>query len=205
MEEIAGLAERLRDEPVQTFNQMHWAHDTGIDFLRKIQNYAPDQMPEVGRGLLQNFFDRATAGGGFGKTRGLLNEWDNLGPQTKAILYPNPALRGNIGDFLKGADMAAENPNPSGSAVVGSLVPLGYMFFHDPLATTTYLVSGYGASKLLFSPRGVKLLTQGLKQTTPAAASVISRQLLNMVGPGGARQVALPAAVTGAAGAAGQQ
>jgi hypothetical protein len=153
MMEVADLAEKLRDEPVQTFNQLTWQNDTGIDFLRQIQKQAPDQMPQVGRAFIQQLIDKASREGGFTKTRGILDRWNDLGPETKKILFPDPELRDSIGKFLKGADMVAQNPNPSGTALVqaaNSVNPLRW-------------VAGWLGSKAFFTPKGIAMLTEKLQ------------------------------------------
>ena len=160
--EVADLADQLRKEPVQAFNQLTWQKDTGIDFLRKIGDQAPDVLPKVGRAYIQKLFGQATQEGGFSRAPTIAQQWENLGPQTKQLLYPNPGLRGSLDNFFLGAKMVADNPNPSGTAVVAELIPGGYMMIHNPVLGTVYLLGGYAAAKLLFSPAGVRLLTQGL-------------------------------------------
>lgn len=181
--DVADVADQLREEPVQAFNQMTWQKDTGIDFLRKINEHAPEVMPQVGRAYIQKLFDSATQEGGFGKSRTILSNWQNLGPQTKALLFKNPALRTSLDDFFKGASMVAENPNPSGTAVVGSLIPGGMLAITNPVAGGAWLLGGYAASKLLFSPKGVALLTDGLKIPAGSARGAFTAsRILEMAG-----------------------
>jgi hypothetical protein len=181
--EVADLADQLRKEPVQAFNQLTWRNDTGIDFLRKINEQAPDEMPKIGRAFIQQLFDTATKDGGFSKTQTIQGQWQNLGPQTKALLYRDPALRAGLDKFFQGAKQVAENPNPSGTAVVGSLIPGGLLMIQNPLSGTAWLLGGYAASKLLFSPRGVALLTDSLKPAASArAGAMTASQILRMAG-----------------------
>jgi len=160
--EVAEVAKQLRDEPVQAFQQATWKQDTGIDFLRTIAKQAPDQMAPIGRAFVQQLIEKATEGGGFNKTGTLLNKWNDLGPQTKAILFPDPELRANLGKFFKGADMVADNPNPSGTALVASATSV------NPLRW----VAGYLGSKLFFTPQGISLLTKKLGTQSPGAAAL---------------------------------
>jgi hypothetical protein len=187
--EIAGLAEELRSEPVQAFQQMTWKNDTGIDFLRRIHDQAPEVTPQIGRALIEKLFSQATAEGGFGKARTLLNKWQDLGPETKKLLYPNPQLRANLDKFFNGAALVAENPNPSGTAVVGSLIPGGLLLVHNPITGGAWLLGGLGASKLLFSPAGVRMLTEGLNSSNPGAAALQASQILRAAGPANATAV----------------
>jgi len=180
--EIGNLAKQLRNEPVQAFNQTVWQKDTGIDFLRQIQTHAPDQMAPIGRAFVQQLFDTSTKEGGFSKSRSVMQQWENMGPETKKILYPDPELRTNLSKFFKGAAMVAENPNPSGTAVVGSLIPGGMLAIQNPVAGGAWLLGGYAASKLLFSPRGVALLTDGLKTQSPGAAALTASRIRAIAG-----------------------
>lgn len=180
--EVAEVADKLREEPVQAFNQATWAQDTGIGFLRRIADQAPDVPPVIGRALLTKLFDQATQEGGFSRAQGINKVWENLGPQTKQLLYPNPGLRGSLGNFFLGGKMVADNPNPSGTAVVGSLIPGGMLMIHNPVMGGSWLLGGYAASKLLFSPAGVRLLTGGLKAEAPAAAALRASQILRIAG-----------------------
>lgn len=194
--EVADVAKQLRDEPVQAFNQLTWKNDTGIDFLRKIQTQAPQQMQQLGRAFLDKLFAQATEDGGFSKTGTVKSQWENLGPKTKDLFYPDPVLRGNLDKFFDFANEAAKNPNPSGTAIVGHLVPSGILMVTNPMAGTAYMLSGAGASKLLHSAEGVKLLTQGIK-LKPAMGTFANRvaqaniagRILQIVGSGEVRQV----------------
>lgn len=181
--EIADVAKQLRDEPVQTFNKLVWQKDTGIDMLREVAKHAPAEMPKVGRAFIEQLFDKATENGGFDKAKSLMNQWQNLGPETKKILYPNPMLRTNIDKFFTLATKVAENPNPSGSAIVAHSMGAIPAFFVSPAAGGTYLLGGAAMAKLMFSPRGVRLLTEGLKvPVSPAASAITAVEVLKMAG-----------------------
>ena len=180
--EVAEVADQLRDEPVQTFGKLTWQKDTGVSFLRKIADQAPEVLPQVGRAYIQKLFDQATAEGGFSRAQGILDQWKNLGPETKKLLYPNPGLRGSLDNFFLGAKMVAENPNPSGTAVVAQLIPGGMLMIHSPVLGSSYLLGGYAAAKLLFSPAGVRLLTGGLKAEAPGAAALRASQIMRIAG-----------------------
>jgi hypothetical protein len=183
--ELAGLVDQLRTEPVQTFNQLTWRNDTGVGFLRKIAEQAPGEMRKIGRGFVQDLFDQAMRGGGFSKDKTLLNHWEQLGPETKKILFEDPNLIRNLDHFFKGQQMIAENPNPSGTAVVGSLIPGGMLLVTNPASGGAWLLGGYAASKLLFSPRGVALLTKGMRPMPKAAAGSAATELLRIAGSSG--------------------
>ncbi len=165
--DVADLADQLREEPVQNFGKLTWQGDTGLGFLRKIQEQAPEQMQPLGRAYVQQMIDKATEGGGFSKTQGLLNRWNALGDGTKRILYPDPDLRANLGKFFKAADMVAQNPNPSGTALVQSATSV------NPVRWA----AGYLGSKLFFDPRGIALLTDNLQAKTPGMAALTAAKI----------------------------
>jgi hypothetical protein len=170
--EIADVAKQLREEPVQAFEQLVWRNDTGVDFLQTIQKHAPDQMAPIGRAFVQQLVEKATEGGGFNKTGTLLSKWNDLGPETKKILFPDPELRANLGKFLKGADMVSQNPNPSGTALVQSATSINPMRW----------AAGYLGSKLFFTPKGIALLTDSLQPKSAGAAALTKAQILKMAG-----------------------
>jgi hypothetical protein len=183
--QLADLVEKLRVEPVQAFKQLTWENDTGVDFLRKVAKETPDQMPQLGRALVQKLFDDAMEEGGFGKARTLLSKWEKVGPQTKTILFKDPAVRANLDKFFKAAELVSQNPNPSGTAVVGQLVPGGMLLVTNPVSGGAWLLGGYATSKLLFSPRGVALLTKGLRPQAAAAGAAAAEDLLRLAGDRG--------------------
>jgi hypothetical protein len=163
--DVADVSRQLADnKPVQNFGRLVGQQDTNIDFLRAVKEQAPDEMPRVGRAWLQQQMDRGMREGGFSKTMGLLNDWRQLGPETKAILFPDAKLRTSLDSFFKVADMASHAPNPSGTALVQGADTW------DPRK----LIKGYIGSKLFFTPEGIKLLTDAIKPQSPGS------QALNM-------------------------
>lgn len=163
--DVADVSRQLADgKPVQNFDRLVGQRDTNIDFLRAVKEQAPEQMPALGRAWLQQQTNRGMREGGFSKTLGLLNDWRELGPETKAILFPDEKLRGSLDNFFKVADMASHAPNPSGTALVQGADTW------DPRK----LIKGYIGSKLFFTPEGIKLLTDAIKPQSPGS------QALNM-------------------------
>jgi hypothetical protein len=158
---------QLRDEPVQAFNQMTYANDAGIDFLRSVAKEVPGEPRKIGRAYLEKLFDQGPAKA--------FASWGNLGPSTKKILF-DPALTPEIDKLVRAARDNAANPNPSGTAVVlGATAGLGGIILH-PLATAPTIVGGAALSKLLRSPLGVRLLTEGMTVPIhmPRAAVIIN-------------------------------
>ena len=141
-------------------------------------------------------FSTAAAEGGFNKTQSLWNRWQNLGPQTKQVLFKNPLLIKDLDNFFLLAKKAAENPNPSGSTLLASVGgQTGYMFVHP--VSGVQMVLGAGAlSKMLHSPTGVRALTEGLKLPAGeiAARAASSARILKAAASVGAKPTTLPMA-----------
>jgi ddrB-like ParB superfamily domain/phage-Barnase-EndoU-ColicinE5/D-RelE like nuclease1 len=175
--DVADIADKLRSEPVQAFNQLTWGKDTGISYLRRIEEQTPDLMPQIGRAYAEQLFQQATQEGGFQRAAGILRQWENLGPETKKLLYPNPALRQSLDNFFLGAKAVAENVNPSGTAIVQQATSL------NPLRW----LAGWAGGKLLFTPGGIRLLTGAVQNppTNPGAGALLRSQASRIAGPPG--------------------
>jgi hypothetical protein len=181
----------------QVFDAALWAKDAGIERLRQIARETPGAMPRLGRAYLEDLFSHATAEGGFGKAQSLFGKWENLGPETKKLLFPNPMHRADLDNFFLIAKKLGEVTNPSQSATVGSIVAgLGYMWTNP--ATGIPMVVGAGAlSKLLHSPAGVRALTEGMRipVRNTARATIAANRILRIAGdaaqpvPGGKGKV----------------
>lgn len=179
--DVAPLAREVDGEPVRLFKALTAADDANIEKLRSLARIAPN----VGRAYLDDLLGRATAEGGFSRAQGLWADWQKLGPETKRILFPNPDLRMNLGRFFLLAKKAAENPNPSGSALVGSLSAQGYaLYASGGVGAVPLILGGAALSKLLHSERGVRLLSKGLEtpRRNEATAGAIASQLLKLAG-----------------------
>lgn len=164
--EAADVLSQLRDEPVQAFGQAIWMKDSGIDRLRDVAKLAPQEMPKVGRAYLEDLFSKATADGAWNRSQGIWQQWQNLGPETKKLLFKDPKLLQNLDDFFTLAKRIGENPNPSGSATTGwiggqAAAALTGGIQH-PMAAAVGILGPYGVAKLLHSPFGAKILKTGL-------------------------------------------
>lgn len=181
---VKGVLNQLREEPVQTFNQLTWAKDAGIERLRQVAKEAPLEMTHVGRAYLEDLFSKAQAQGGFSGADGMYAKWQALGPETKKIIFQNdPGLVGDLDKFFLGAKKLAENPNPSGSGVMAVAFGSGSLILASP-ATGIPLALGAGAvSRIMHSRAGVQALTDGLRVPLNSPAAVVRvGQLLKMAG-----------------------
>lgn len=169
-----AVLDQLRQEPVQTFGQMTYAKDAGVELLRKASKEAPFEMRKIGRAYLEDLFGKAQSQGGWTGADGLFSKWRDLGPETKRIIFSDPQLVSDLDKFFLGAKKIAENPNPSGTAIVGLSAASGAGMVLHP-ATGVPLVLGAGAiSKLMHSSAGVRLLTKGISMPVNAPAAALT-------------------------------
>ena len=182
--EVADVVQQLRQEPVQLFNQLTYAKDSGVELLRSVAKHAPGEMAKVSRAFLEGLFDKATAEGGFQHAAKIAAEWAKLGDETKAVLFKNPMLRADLDKFFLGAKKLAENPNPSGSGVVGWIAGQSVLTVTNPATGIPYLLGWGAVSKMLHSPRGIRLLTEGMRIPlgNKAAAGFAAGQILKAAG-----------------------
>jgi phage tail protein X len=156
------------EEPVRAFNQATLKDDTGIERLRSLQKVAPDALPKVGRGYLDDLVADASQGDVFSGNKALTN-WQNLGPETKKLLFPDPSMRSDLDAIFQTMKRMSANPNPSGTAhtllmygELGTLMasPLGGL---PTMATAAGVqLTGGVVSKLLRSAAGIRALRDGL-------------------------------------------
>jgi hypothetical protein len=166
--QAGDVFEALPGEPVQSFRKLVAPKDSGIQFLRQVQELAPSKMPDVARAYLDDLMMQATERGKFDHADRLYANWQKLGPQTKQILFPDEGHRAALDQFFLLAKRMAENPNPSGTA---------HTMTATNLATQPAM---YALSKMLYTERGVKALTnqwslKGLVTQLPTSAKVAAR------------------------------
>ena len=168
----------------QVFDQALWTKDAGIERLRALAKQTPAEMPKLARAYLEELFGKATAEGGFSKGEGLRTQWANLGPETKQLLFPNPMLRSDLDKFFTLAKKQAQSPNPSGSALVGSIAAgVGYTLA-NPVSGLLMNIPIGALSWMLHSPKGVAALTKGLTVSVAdkAAATIAAMRILKVAG-----------------------
>ena len=164
----AEVRDALNAEPVRTFKALTAQKDSGIERLREVAKLAPEALPKVGRAVLDDMVERATAEGGFQSGLRLAAEWDKLGPSTKALLYPEAPLRADLDRFFLLVKRMAENPNPSGTAATALVSMQGAGLVVNPAAGAASIIGGAVLSSALRNQRVVRLLMEGMK--TPARA-----------------------------------
>jgi hypothetical protein len=149
--QAGDVFESIRAEPVQAYRQAVAPKDAGIAHLRRLREMAPGEVPKIARAYLDDLMQTATQEGGFGRADRLYADWQKLGPETKRILFSDPEYVKDLDNFFLLAKTVSQNPNPSGTARVLTALNVGT------------IPASYVVAKLLYSPTGVKLLTQGLR------------------------------------------
>lgn len=178
---VAGdIYEQIRAEPVRAFAQTTAPKDSAIAQLRDIAKVAPDELPKIGRALLESFMQKATSEGGFQHSARLFADWQKIGQQTKLMLFKDPAYVKDLDNFFLFAKKAAENPNPSGSGYIASMTGQMGMIWAEPLSGSAIQLLPAVLSRALWDPRAVKLLTRGLviPLGNKAAATAATGQLM---------------------------
>lgn len=171
--------EQLPVEPVQLFRKLTTNADTNINLLRDVQAKAPESIPALGRAHLEGLMDAATNTEGKPGPGTALSNWNKLGDATKQILYPDPLLRKNLDDFFHLSAMVAENPNPSGTAMVSGT---RYILEH-PVTGIPYALGNRIVAKMLFTPSGANALKTALKlPITSTAGAAAAANILKQAG-----------------------
>lgn len=185
----------IRQEPVQAFRQAVYSKDSGIAQLRKVQELAPQEMPKLGRAFVEDLLSTATEKGGFGKGGTLNSKWQSLGPETRKILFGETGP--DLDRFFLLAEKLGERQNTSATALSMHATAQTMLVFTSP-ATGVPVALGTGAlSKILRSPKAVKLLTKGMQLSLgPARTSAAARASAASAVLSAAREagVSLPAA-----------
>lgn len=171
MYDTKDVLKDLRQEPVQAFGQTKYANDAGIEYLRKLSKEAPGEMPKVGRAYIEKLLDDATNGDRFDATKTLYKGWKNLGPETKKILFKNPAHIADLDKFFTAVNKLSEQVNPSRSGLTAGGLAMGSTFLGGIATGALVNLGAYGLTKILYSPKGVDLLLNGMKAPRGSAAA----------------------------------
>jgi hypothetical protein len=137
---------------------------------------------EVGQDWLVKTFKKAEAEGGFNREQGIWADWLRLPDEAKKTMF-QPAQVDELNKFFLGVKKLAENPNPSGTAILGISTGAGALILHDPISGVAMALGAGAVSKIMHSPFGVRILSNGLKLPvgSPSAAAAAG-QILKLAG-----------------------
>lgn len=167
---VGEIYKTIREEPVQAFARATAGKDSAIAELRQVAKYAPEELPKIGRAYLDGLLETATAEGGFARADKLFADWHKMGPETKRLLFKDPAHLRDLDNFFLLAKTMAKNANPSGTAHAAAMMTHGAQIITAPWSFVGTVIGTNRLSTFLHSPQGVKLLTEGLRQPPSAAA-----------------------------------
>lgn len=156
----ADVLDQLSTEPQKAFAKLTAPKDGNLALLKAVADQVPDQMPNIGRAWMEQTLNKATAEGGFSRARGIWNDWNNLGLDTKRILFG--ANGANLTKFFQLAKKMEESPNPSGTGHTLSLATQGGALVWNPTVGVPVQIGAAALSSMLHSPTVVKMLTRGL-------------------------------------------
>lgn len=178
----ADVLDSLNAEPRRIFDQLTAGKDTAINQLRAVQQIAPTEMPKIGRAVIEEAIKKATAEGGFGRSAGLLTDWQRLGPETKRILFGSKQHVNDLDSFFILSKRIADNPNPSGTALTAMKGAELGLWVTNPLAAVSTTSGAAMLSAMLHSPRVARVLVHGLRvpRLSPAAKTSAVAQLVRV-------------------------
>ena len=170
------LVDQFKAEPVKLYDQLAAKRDAGINLLSQVQKLAPEQMPALGRAWLDGAMDKATEEGGINHANKLFADWQNLGDQTKQVIFKNPAMISDLNHFFQSMKDSSRVENPSGTARVAHFTGTAGFVFANPAVGVPYVVGMNAISRLLYSPRFVRAAIGAMKATegSPGAAAAAS-------------------------------
>ena len=183
----AELQAEFAGEPAPLYKRLSAPGDRMLDHLTELQKIAPHEMQTVGRTFLEGMMEKATKEGGFGRAPGIMQDWNNMGPRTKNMIF-GPKLTRDMDEFLLGAKRLTRNMNPSGSGHTVAVLTgfqvltqtLRDIFTANPVGAMKTAGLGYMLPKvaagLFFTPGGAKLMTDvmTLPVRTPAYKTAVT-------------------------------
>ena len=96
---------RLSAEPVKLYQGMTARGDSNIEFARDIAKAAPAEVPKIGKAFIDSLMEKARTPEGWKQA---YRDWQNLGEETKQILYRNPDTRTGLEFFFEAGQNLGE-------------------------------------------------------------------------------------------------
>jgi hypothetical protein len=126
---MAGLSP---EEPGRVVSKLLSGSDISANALKTLQKNAPETVDQLGKMYLQELVDLATQEGGFNRSAGLLKRWNDLGKETKQVLFGDKSK--DIETFLLAAKDVTKMWNPSGSGPYLAIQEAMYRLFPSTLS-----------------------------------------------------------------------
>lgn len=152
-----------RDVPPNNLAQLHDLltknEDAQFPALQKVVAHVPAAAPGIARATIEDIFRGVTEGGGISKVQTAINKWNDLGPQTKQLLFGADTTQ-EVDNLLQYAKMAVSESNPSGTAPTAQVMALFAMMAHNPMAGITAMAGARQLAKGIFSPETASTIRQ---------------------------------------------
>ena len=183
LDQVKGLANDTtgRTGQVLLANKLLQPADASYPALEQVLNVAPGAAQDLGKAYLtERVFKKVSQeGADFTNPTQAQNVWNQIGPRTKAALYTPDQITG-MNDLLELAKRVAENPNPSGTGIINTLLKMGVMLSH-PVGGVAGFAIGRSVAKLLYYPDGMNALKTAVAQPGTgagvAAAAAVSKMM----------------------------
>lgn len=161
--QTADVLDQVHAEPVKAISALTAPKDAAIQRLRTVTQQIPQQTPIIARAYLEDLLAKPNK----------VAEWNKLGAQTKAVLFPKAGQAAALDHFFALTKRISDtNVNPSGSGYMASLGAQGAMLWYDPLHAIPMQISAVALAKLLRSPSAVQALTRGLLLPTKTPVAI---------------------------------
>lgn len=151
-----GQGGELIYEPMTVFDRLTRSRDASVNLLQQLGRSSPDEIRRVGAAYLEGLMSKASRGGAeasFSRGAGVLNDWNNLGPQTKQALFGTNLTR-ELDDFFRMGEYLAQNPNPSGTGMAMTMAARLLAMAKHPIWAAKEAGLEYALGKYLFSTNG---------------------------------------------------
>ncbi len=149
--------------------------DASYPLLKQVLDTAPAARGDLGNAYLGRVFGKANAGE-FTNPNQARNLWNQIGDRTKKALYDPQQIK-DIEATLDLAKRIGENPNPSGTGIINSLLKLGILATH-PVSGTAGFVFGRNAAKVLYDPAGAAAMKNLFQGTAQGPALTLVKSLI---------------------------
>lgn len=152
--------------------------DTGIETTRRIQQYAPEVLPDVGRAAIDELFAPSLVKDGITKVDSLLNRWMAIGDETKRAYFADaikrdPNFLSDMDNLTLALSRLSNKINASNSTGTAAGVAHGVnaVWAQNPALSVLFEAYGGVIPVVMRNPKVVRLLTRGLQLPTNAVAA----------------------------------
>jgi len=168
-------------EPVRVVKRLTARDDTAVTKLRAFAREAPQAVPQVGRAVLEEILAKGKEQtGGITRTDGMFRAWQNLGPETKRVLFRQPGLVADLDRFFLLVKKLGENPNPSGTGYIVSLIGKRSGCLREPVSGTLLQVTAQD-SRSSCTRRPVCVRSRARLKVTPATNTLSATAVFGQI------------------------